>query len=59
MATRVILIPDIPVIVKNQAKKCVLGVHGTPIFLLDYLSKAENGLKHSGTFHAPTELEYA
>ena len=35
MGTKVILFPDIPVIVKNQFKKCVIGVHGTPIFLLD------------------------
>ncbi len=36
MGTKVILSLDIRVIVKNQFKKCVLGVHGTPIFLLDY-----------------------
>ncbi len=39
MGTKVILFPDIPVIVKNQVKKCVIAVHGTPIFLLDYMSK--------------------
>jgi len=40
MGTKEILFPHTSGIVKMQVKKkCIMGVHGTPIFLLNYLAR--------------------